>query len=582
MKIKSILEKKSIFFRILQNGGVSSKNFNILIFLIFLSSIFELLGLGLILPALIFFVRKKNIFEENIIFNEYFSQISEINIIFILCFAIIFIFFLKFLFLNFIKYQHSKFIFNFNSNLSNKIFQKYIYDKFEEHTQSNSSIIAKNIQSEASVVAQGFLGSVLNLTIELVLSISVLGFLFFFYPVPTLISAIFCCFILIFYQFLLKKKISNLGHERVKIEAVKYKYLLETFSGIKEIIINNKINFFINKFQKINFRFNNIGRKQLFLNSIPSNSVEFITVIFLSLTILIYYLFNKEFEEILIMGGIFTFALFKLIPSAIRINNSMQLINYYSPSLIIIFNLLKDFKIITNVNKNSSSYKLINFDKSIKINNVKYNYLSGKFNLEIDSFEIPKNKIVGIIGESGSGKSTLVNILTGLLDVSNGQILIDNINLNNKNILRDIIGYVAQDVYIMNDSLRNNVAFGVDEESIDNKKIDEVCKIVKLKLFVEKLDKGYDTILGDRGLSISGGEKQRIGIARALYKNPKIIILDESTSGLDRNTEISILDDILTSDLKKTVILISHKDELINKYCDETYSLVDGKVNKIN
>jgi ABC-type bacteriocin/lantibiotic exporter with double-glycine peptidase domain len=134
----------------------------------------------------------------------------------------------------------------------------------------------------------------------------------------------------------------------------------------------------------------------------------------------------------------------------------------------------------------------------------------------------------------------------------------------------------------MNDSLRNNVAFGIDEESIDNKKIDQVCKIVKLKSFVEKLDNGYDTILGDRGLSISGGEKQRIGIARALYKNPKIIILDESTSGLDRNTEISILDDILTSDLKKTIILISHKDELINKYCKETYSLVDGKVNKIN
>ena len=577
MNIKSILEKKFFFFQVLKNGDVSRKKFNNIIFLIFLSSVFEFLGLGFILPTLIFFVKKKNIFEENIIIKQYFSEISEAYLIIILLFLIIFIFFIKFLFLNFIKYLHSKFIFDFNSNISNKVFEKYIYSKFEEHTHYNPSLAVNNIQSQASTVAQGFLSSVLNLTIELVLCFSILLFLFIFYPRPTLISALFCCLILLFYQLLLKKKTTSLGHERVKVEAVKNRYLLETFSGIKEIIINNKRNFFINKFKKINSRFNNIGRKQFFLNSIPSNSVELITIVFLSLTIIFYSYFNKEFEEILIMGGIFTFALFKLIPSAIRINNAMQLINYYSPSLIIIFNLLKDFKII-----NDSTDKIINFDKSIIIKNVKFNYLSGKFNLQIDSFEIQKNKIVGIIGKSGSGKSTLVNILTGLLDVSSGQLLIDNKNFNNQNILRDITGYVPQDVYIMNDSLRNNVAFGIDEESIDNKKIDQVCKIVKLKSFVEKLDNGYDTILGDRGLSISGGEKQRIGIARALYKNPKIIILDESTSGLDRNTEISILDDILTSDLKKTIILISHKDELINKYCKETYSLVDGKVNKIN
>ena len=272
-------------------------------------------------------------------------------------------------------------------------------------------------------------------------------------------------------------------------------------------------------------------------------------------------------------------ASFRLLPSINKILSNVQQLKFFTPS---IENILKEFKIINESYKLADSNINIEFKKNIILDNVTFFYPNkNKAAVQDINFVIEKGKKYGIRGSSGSGKSTLISLILTLLKTLKGQIKVDDVNLESNNIfwLKNI-GYVAQDIYLMDDTIEKNIAFGIPQNQIDSEKINIAIKNSQLSDFVDNLKNGVKTRVGERGQMISGGQKQRMGIARALYNDPSLIILDEFTSALDKDTEKHLIDTIYNLDKSKTVVIVSHRESALDR-CDTIIDLEDGKIKKI-
>tara|TARA_B100000035_G_C20998462_1_gene553666 strand:- start:735 stop:1634 length:900 start_codon:yes stop_codon:yes gene_type:complete len=289
---------------------------------------------------------------------------------------------------------------------------------------------------------------------------------------------------------------------------------------------------------------------------------------------------NKEFAYIVSILGLFAAAAFRLMPSLTRIMNSIQKIIYNRPAIDVIYKEFQDFDGNLSVKNNDKSK--IQFSEKIDFNNVSFKY-SGSNKLILDNikFSIDAGSIIGIIGESGSGKTTLINLLLGLLKPTDGSIKIDNLNmLQNLSAWQNHIGYVPQDVYLIDDTIRKNIAFALPESRINNAALELAIKKSKLDKLINNLEKGYNTQIGEFGDRLSGGQKQRISIARALYSNPKVLIFDEFTNSLDNETEKKIIDEIINFKRDKTVIMIAHRLSTL-KSCDSIFKIENGKIHKV-
>ena len=290
-------------------------------------------------------------------------------------------------------------------------------------------------------------------------------------------------------------------------------------------------------FTENNTKLNSFEVKQNFTDSLPRLWLEWLVILGFILLIIIMLFLNKEFAYIVSILGLFAAAAFRLMPSLTRIMNSIQKIIYNRPAIDVIYKEFQDFDGNLSVKNNDKSK--IQFSEKIDFNNVSFKY-SGSNKLILDNikFSIDAGSIIGIIGESGSGKTTLINLLLGLLKPTDGSIKIDNLNmLQNLSAWQNHIGYVPQDVYLIDDTIRKNIAFALPESRINNAALELAIKKSKLDKLINNLEKGYNTQIGEFGDRLSGGQKQRISIARALYSNPKVLIFDEFTNSLDNETE---------------------------------------------
>jgi len=289
-------------------------------------------------------------------------------------------------------------------------------------------------------------------------------------------------------------------------------------------------------------------------------------------------------SEILVLIAVFAAAAFRLLPSFNRINVSFSNIRYGMPSIDILYQEKNNISLIEKKNQNNVVHNLNAkkiFNSSIRVEKLYFGY--NKINvLENVNLEIQKNSIIGIVGSSGSGKSTFVDLILDLQKPNKGSIYIDNLNISSLDqTWRNFIGYVPQNIYLLDDTLKKNIAFGLDEVQIDDKKIFNSLKLSQLDDFVSNnLKDGINTNIGEGGIRLSGGQRQRIGIARALYKNPELIIFDESTSSLDLKTEERIIETIKSIRQNKTFIIISHRTSTL-KVCDVVYEIKDKKFNKL-
>ena len=321
-----------------------------------------------------------------------------------------------------------------------------------------------------------------------------------------------------------------------------------------------------------------MSRNQSFISSFPRYWLEFLVIVCFFLTVYILKISGQDSSNILPTLAVFSAAAFKVYPSANKILSSAQMVRYNLPVINLIFKEMSlkedDLKNIDSIRHNN-----IIFNNSIKIdiNEFKYSKESNKVLSEIN-FEIHKGSAIGIIGKSGAGKSTLIDIILGLLEVDNNSVVVDDKSINDNIISwQSKIGYVPQNIYLMDDSLKNNIIFGVSDELVDNDSFVNSLKLAQLDKFVNELREGEKTFIGENGARLSGGQKQRIGIARALYSKPEILVLDESTSALDYKTEKEILETIKNLKGVLTSIIISHKVDNLS-FCDKIIVIEEGKI----
>ena len=576
---------KKIYFLISLSGEV-----RIIIYFIFLliGAIFELLSIGLIFPFITLALGSE--LPDNLIFiNKFLSFISYNLSISYLTAAIIFllsIFIIKNIFLIYYNWWRFDFSNVVQLNLSQRLFSFYLSRPLIFHLQKNSSILIRNLISEISQV-QKILISVLTFFFEFVVFISILSMLIIAEPMAALLSITILGTSSLIYFLLTKKKISQWGKIRLKQSSKYLKNITQSINSIKEIIVTGRIKLFLDIHYNQRKTLASIMQKFGIIDIIPKYLFEILAILAFSAIILFFSKQEKSHAEVLPLIGLFVMAAYRLMPSVTRILSAFQGIVYKLPTIDNLYDELrcqkkevKDFDSFFKFQENITSRYF--FRDKIEIKNLIYYFASSKIKiLDHVSFTINKGDMVGIVGDSGSGKSTLINLLMGLLTTDEEFIFIDDQPIKKiLNIWRNDIGYVAQSPYIVDDTIRNNIGFGIPENMIDDNKIDRCIEFSQLKKFILSKSKGINTRVGETGSNISGGQLQRIALARALYHDPSILIFDEPTSALDSNIETQIIKDLKKMKGNKTIILVSHKKSTL-QYCDQIIEIKKGKVANI-
>ncbi len=547
-----------------------------LIFLLFIGMVLEAFSFTMIIPVLSTIVNPKFkvYIKQNSLLSNWFNNLSDINLISFFLILLIFIFLLKALFLIYLIHFQNKFVANFSVHISNKLIFKYLNAKFSFHQKNNSAILHRNLNIEVAFFS-AFFQSYLNVFVEFILLISIIMTLIIIEPFGALTIGIFLTTFSLIFLSLTKKTLSIWGAKRQKLDGHISKIILESMRGIKEIKVMSKQDFFFKKYAYTNIERANINANFLTLNLTPRFYLEFISIISLAGFIIVFLYKGGEFSNLITTVGVFVAATFRMLPSVNKIISSIQIIKYKKYSLDLLINELKN---TPTENLQSDDDKEIIFNKQFEIKNLNFSHNKNKLILKNACLTISKGETVGIVGPSGSGKTTLINLILGLYPEAKNHIYVDGKPLESIESWRRKIGYVSQSIFLLDDSIRNNVAFGTNLSSSDSKRFTNVIKTASLDSFIKSLSKGVDTIIGEQGQQISGGQRQRIGLARALFSDSEILIFDEATSALDNFTEKEVIKSILKLRGKKTLIMVAHRLTTL-KECDIIYELNDGKIN---
>jgi ABC-type multidrug transport system fused ATPase/permease subunit len=488
------------------------------------------------------------------------------------------IFLVKTIFLIYLSYRQNRFIGGVSATISSRLFEKYLGVDYTFHLKRNSAELMRNLQQEVAFFI-AFFQSFISTIVEVLLLFSVVLTLVIIEPIGALSLGIFLSFISYLFFQITKKRLSVWGKQRQDLDGLISQIILETLTGIKEIKVKGKEVFFLKKYTSNTLYKAYVNALFTTINLVPRYYLEFMSIFALASFITIMLFQGRPLTSLIIIVGVFVAAIFRMLPSVNKIISSLQVIKYKKYALDV---LLKEFKQIKfsgfpkTVVTNSYPIK-----KTIAIKGLNFNYNSTTKVLKNASFEIKKGNVVGIIGESGAGKSTLVDVILGLYPANHDNIFIDGTPiLDNIRLFQNNVGYVAQDIFLMDNSIKNNIALGIPEDEIDVNRVNEVIQLAQIKSFVNTLPNGINTIVGEHGDQLSGGQRQRIGIARALYQNPEVLIFDEATSALDNETEREILNVIFSLKKGKTIIMIAHRLSTLDK-CDEVYQIKKGEINPI-
>ena len=543
-----------------------------------IGALLEVLGLSLIFPLI-----DVILYDESAISGFLISALPGLsvqNILFVCIAFFILSYFLKGIYLSFLAWLNGKFSFSVKADLNNSLMKAYLRAPYEFHLQKNSAQLIRNLTTESSQLVINVLNPILTILTEVVVIFAISIFLVVIEPIGSIIVFVFLIFFSFIFQFLFKGYIKKIGRIRQHADGMLIQRSQEALDGIKEISLLGKTQYFFEKFQIHNLATSNASAKQYFFNQIPRMYLEVISIFIFSTLLVLLVLKSDDFYQVIPILGVFSLAAFRLLPCANRIISAINSFHFAEEVLVHLNHQLTTIKqAYSSEPYNDDNIVPFTFNRSIEIENLSYHYPgTQKLSLLNINLSIAKGESIGVIGENGAGKSTLLDIITGFLKPISGTVYIDGVDIyDNIRSWREIIGYVQQDIFLIDDSISNNIAFGELADKIDPEKIKSVINEVHLDEFVSSLPEGLDTRLGERGTSLSGGQKQRIGIARALYHNKQILVFDEATSALDNKTEreiVSVLNKIKGS---KTIIIISHRLSTIEN-CDRIIELKKGKI----
>ncbi len=379
-----------------------------------------------------------------------------------------------------------------------------------------------------------------------------------------------------------KPRLNKIGAKNQAIQSRIAKWRIQATYGLKDVKVLNREEFFVRNYYETGRVGADVARNYAVLNNTPRLMIETVFIVSMLAFMAVYLSGGGDITAFATNIAAFAVAAVRVLPSVNRINTYITEIAYTQPSLDFVYENLqegmKTDEMLAKRRAQSQSEKLKLEDK-IELDHISFHYPDSDKAIFKDAHMIvPKGKSVGIIGASGAGKSTIVDVLLGLLHAQEGQITCDGVDIfkNYESWLAQV-GYIPQSIYLIDESIRDNIAFGIDADKIDDTRIWEVLKEAQLKEFVEELPEGLDTTIGDRGVRLSGGQRQRIGIARALYNDPEILVFDEATSALDNDTESAVMEAVNSFHGRKTMIIIAHRLNTIEK-CDIVYKVENARL----
>ena len=561
--IKEILDRKSLRYVVF------------IFFGLIISAILEMIGIGL-LPSLVIAISDTDLFVSKVNYlpiKDYITQISKEKLLINFCVILFAVFLFKNVFLYSLIIFENHIMKNIRISLSKKLMSKYLSQPYPFFIDKNTSSFLRNLQGEIGN-STNFISAVLILFREVSVVIFLLILLLYkSTEITIIVLSTFGLLTLIIYS-VFKNKTSRISQKSLELREKILKIVSEFISSIKDVKIFKAENYVLNNFTKTQKELANIDFYIKNLYAFPRLLLEVVTIG----TILIFCIFfisSSSFEEILPNLTLLIILLVRFLPAFSSINQSLSRLRVLKVSVELIkaeLNSNLEVKL-----KEKELIKISKFENSINFENVSFQYpKTEKLILDSVSLKIQEGDFIGIIGQSGSGKTTLINLLSGLLTPTKGNIFIDKKNIRDHSI-NDIIGYVPQDIFLLDETIKKNIAFGTEDENINQKDVLEAIKIANLQKFLDTNSLGVEASVGNLGAKLSGGQKQRIGIARALYKNVPLLILDESTSSLDISTENLFIDEIKNIKKRLTIIFVSHRMTAL-KYCDKIYKLDDGKI----
>lgn len=551
----------------------------LLTIIILIGSMLELLAISLFSPFIDGIVDQNAMMESTIMVYIYhfFSFKKYEYFLALLAVSIIAVYITKNVYIIIEKNTIYKFAYRIQRTISTKLLKSYMEEPYTFHLNKNIAVLQRSMQEDTDQFAKAIL-HFMEMAAEACVCIVLGVYLFIVSKSITVVIVGLLLVCLGIFSYINKKYSRKWGEQGQEYKAKIYQWMNQSLSGIKDIKILDRSETFIKNYDNYMKKYVRVLRLNRLIGIMPKYIIEMVCMTGLLSAVLVKMFFGqKELSEFVPQLAIFAVAAFRLLPSVGRINEHLSAVIFATPSIDLIYHDLKEIEDLHVEEIVKDEYW--HFKKEIEVKRVTYAYPEGEGNvIENACFHIRKGETVAFVGSSGAGKSTIVDILLGLLPPQQGKILVDGMDVyKNLRTWQKEIGYIPQTIYLSDDSIRNNVAFGIEEENIDEQAVIAALKQAQLYDFVDTLPEGLDTCVGDRGIRLSGGQRQRIGIARALYHKPEILVLDEATSALDNDTEAAVMEAIDSLKGQKTIIIIAHRLTTI-KNADTVYEVKDGKV----
>ena len=564
---------------------------------LFVGALLELVGVSFITQLVTLISNPEKIHSNEIMqyCYDFFNMTSDRQFFLFVVIALIFVYLIKNLYLLWINYVQYTFVFNNQLRLSGRLIDCYLKKPYTYHLDNNSAEMVRNVMLDSERFFQMLLSVFLTLS-EILVSALLCVFLLIVDPViTTSVVAILAVFTGL-YLILFKGKAKKYGKTNQIYDGKMHQSINQALGAVKDIKILHREKYFADSFLAYGKKKMTAVRNNNVLGQFPKYLIETVCIGTVLLVLVFKIYKGEDLNTMIPQLAAFAIAAFKLLPSVSKINNYANLIVFLKPSVDLIYRDIKDTEDMVNyeIADESGNIIEINDDGSqnkdtcyvadkLSINNIVYRYPhTDRDVLNGISFEIPLGKSIGFIGESGSGKSTLADVILGILTPTSGTVMYGNMDVH-KHPLKwsKKLAYIPQSIFLCDDTIRNNVAFGIDEDKIDDEKVWKALREAQLEQFVKSQPDGLDSMVGERGVRISGGQRQRIGIARALYDNPEILVLDEATSALDTGTESAVMEAIDKLSGTMTLIIIAHRLTTI-KNCDYVYKVENGNIYSVD
>lgn len=548
----------------------------VLLGLMFIGMVLETLGIGLVIPALAL-MTQSDLATKYPVLAPWLNSLgnpSYERLVIAGMLTLVGVYAVKALFLGFLAWRQAGFVHEFHSNLSQRLFAGYLRQPYAFHLQRNSAQLIRNTIGQADDLANViYQGLILITEILVLLSISTL--LLTVEPLGAVL--VVSTFGLAGWGFnrITRSRILRWGEARQHHEGMRIQHLQQGLGGAKDVKLLGRESDFLAQYWLHNAGSARVGQRQVTLQALPRLWLELLAVSGLAALVLVMIVQGKPLEALLPTLGLFAAAAFRLMPSVNRVLAALQTVRYALPVIDTLHSELR----LLDTTKIPQHGQPLSFKNALTLDQISFQYQSAQTQaLRGVSLSIPCGASVGFIGGSGAGKSTLVDILLGLLTPVSGTVKVDGIDIQtNMRGWQDQIGYVSQSIFLTDDTLRRNVAFGLPADQIDEAAVWRAIQAAQLKQFVNDLPQGLDTLVGERGIRLSGGQRQRIGIARALYHDPPVLVLDEATSSLDIATERGFMEAVYSLQGKKTLLIVAHRLSTV-EHCDPLFCLEQGRV----